>query len=93
MAEKSLSYYSSNILLICVLLLLTTSSCAQNSSGYYISQSGNDKNEGTLSKPFKTIERLNREKLQPGSIVYLEGGTTFPGPLIVEADENGTKAQ
>lgn len=41
---------------------------------YYVSPSGDDNNAGTLSSPFKTLDKLS-SVLTPGDIAYLRGGT------------------
>jgi hypothetical protein len=64
---------------------------AQSKISYYISVKGEDTNPGTKAKPFKTIDKLNSIHLKPGSYVFLEGGSSFSGPLILNSDENGTK--
>ena len=62
--------------------LLILTNCSAPVSTYYVDAlSGNDANSGSLEKPFKTIERVNRLKLQPGNSVYFTGGQTFAGNL------------
>ncbi len=63
--------------LFCILLLLA--SCLEN--GYYVSQSGDDQNPGTRSKPFKSISKVNSLKLKPGQRIHFKGGETFEGTL------------
>jgi hypothetical protein len=56
---------------------------------YYVSASGNDRNEGTTAKfSWKTISRVNSQKLNPGDRVMFKGGSTFIGNL--ELRGNGT---
>ena len=51
-------------------------------SNYYVDgQSGNDENPGTLEKPFKTIEQINKLQLQAGKSVLFAGGQIFAGTL------------
>jgi hypothetical protein len=60
------------LLVICVewLVLSTITSAAE----YYVSQSGNDNNAGTLNSPFKTINK-GVKKLKAGDILYVRNGT------------------
>ncbi|MBX2921948.1 MAG: hypothetical protein KF746_07135 [Chitinophagaceae bacterium] len=49
---------------------------------YYVSATGDDLNDGSLSLPWKTIARVNRQQLQPGDSVLLRRNDTFRGNLI-----------
>jgi hypothetical protein len=40
---------------------------------YYVSTQGNDSNPGTISKPWKTIQKA-AESVKPGDTVYIRGG-------------------
>ena len=75
----------------CFFLLVIPFVKVNSQTGYYVGRNGNDTNRGTKAKPFKTIEKLNSMHLEPGSTVYLEGGSAFTGPLILNSDESGTK--
>lgn len=58
-----------------VLLLFLLPEIA-SSATYFMSPSGNDSNPGTLSKPWKTLDRLQKAQstLKPGDIVFFRGG-------------------
>ncbi|MEM6614093.1 MAG: right-handed parallel beta-helix repeat-containing protein, partial [Cyanobacteria bacterium P01_C01_bin.72] len=43
-------------------------------SSYYVATNGSDNNPGTISRPFKTIQKC-AELVQPGSTCWLRGGT------------------
>ena len=58
---------------------------------YYVSNSGDDNNPGTMSAPFKTIQKINSLDLQPGAIVYFKSGETFNGTLIIGSNKTGVK--
>ena len=49
---------------------------------YYVSAEGNDQNDGSLSSPWKTIARVNRQQLQPGDSVLLRRNDAFRGNLV-----------
>jgi hypothetical protein len=65
----------------------------ENGSGgcFYVSPSGNDKNPGTISQPWKTIAKINILKLNPGDTVLFEGGATFTGTIILDSLDSGEK--
>ena len=51
-------------------------------STYYVSPSGSDSASGTsTSAPWKTITRVNNQKLKGGDQVLFKGGTSFSGSL------------
>jgi len=62
-----------------IALLLT--SCTNSFNSYYVSQTGNDDNTGTKSKPFKTLQKMNSIQLKAGDKIYLKGNERFAGTL------------
>ena len=52
---------------------------------YYVSESGNDSNDGSKDAPFETIAKLNTLNLA-GCQVFFEGGKTFSGNLYLYDD-------
>jgi hypothetical protein len=57
---------------------------------YYVSSTGRDSNSGTTSaQGWRTLDRVNSQHLRAGDTVLLEGGHSFPGTLILNA-EGGT---
>ena len=77
-----------------IFILLTGTPCyALHKAGarnFYIGASGNDNNPGTKSAPFKTVEKVNSLKLLAGDTVYLKGGETFNGSLLISRSISGT---
>jgi len=57
---------------------------------FYFNTSGNDANDGSKHKPWKTITKLNNTKLLPGDTVYFEGGQSFSGSILLTAEDAGT---
>lgn len=54
-----------------------------HATNYYLSVSGNDRNTGTSRQQcWQTINRLNKQKLQPGDSVLFMRGNTFYGKVI-----------
>ena len=58
---------------------------------YYVSGTGDDGLSGTdPSSAWRTITRVNQQVLQPGDKVFFEGGSLFPGTLVLAGSESGT---
>jgi hypothetical protein len=56
---------------------------------YYVSPSGNDKNEGTRNSAFQSIQRINSLLLKPGDSILFEGDRQFVGSLKINFDNSG----
>jgi hypothetical protein len=51
---------------------------------YYLASSGNDSSgNGSISKPWRTINQLNKTKFAAGDRILLQGGSTFTGRLYL----------
>jgi lysophospholipase L1-like esterase len=61
------------------------------SRNYYISPLGSDTGPGTLSNPWKTIDKVNRISFYPGDSILFQGNRLFYGNLIISKSENGDK--
>jgi hypothetical protein len=62
-------------------------------STYYVSDTGNDSLAGTsTATPWRTVKRVNTQKLKAGDKVLFQGGKSFSGGLLVPAGEGGTSA-
>ncbi|HEV2294917.1 MAG TPA: hypothetical protein VGR35_13775 [Tepidisphaeraceae bacterium] len=46
----------------------------QHLSTYYVSPGGSDRNPGTLHRPWKSIERVNKQAFRGGDRVLFQGG-------------------
>ena len=77
-----------NVFFFLVFAAMIFESCKNQQGAYYISQTGNDTNPGTKAKPFKTLQKINSLKLNPGDRIYLKGKEFFPGTLSLTI--NGT---
>ena len=60
-----------NLLLILALCLYSITSHATT---YYVSTTGNDANPGTITLPFRNLQKLNTV-MSAGDIAYIRGGT------------------
>jgi hypothetical protein len=88
-------YFSVLPVFLLATLFIGGKCAAQNNTAitfrYYVSNSGDDSNLGTVTAPFKTIQKVNSLKLKPGTMVYFEGGETFKGTLTIGPEKEGTK--
>ncbi len=60
---------------------------------YYVSNSGDDSNAGTISAPFKSIQKINQLALHPGDAVYFKGGEIFKGAIVIGPHSRGSALQ
>lgn len=58
--------------------------CAARGGHYYVDGSGDDKADGSLERPWKTLGRV---QLRKGDSVFLHGGQVFDGTLRIEHAE------
>ena len=83
-------------LLIIGVLAITASLAGTlaQATDYYLSPRGDDRNEGVgVEHAWASIDRLNQAALRPGDRVFFEAGATYPGPLLLEADDRGTETE
>jgi len=82
--------------LLFLLLIVSTAGlqiqCTSPTYSYYISQDGNDSNPGTKAKPFKTLQKINSLKLNPGDKIYLKGKDLFQGTLSLTINGGSDEA-
>jgi hypothetical protein len=87
--------------LICLSLIVTCYGCSHNAGNggkvtgagraYYFNNTGNDGAEGTITAPWKTIDKLNTVQLHAGDTVYFEGGQSFAGSILIDSADAGNK--
>jgi hypothetical protein len=74
-----------------VMLLLTAGALPLAAKEYFVRPTGNDEANGTsTSAAWRTIDRVNRARFQPGDSVRFEAATTFNGNLRLSAEDAGT---
>lgn len=56
---------------------------------YYLSSSGDDQNPGSITKPWKTLEKINKINLKPGDNILFEGGAIFRGTFHLDSCDSG----
>jgi lysophospholipase L1-like esterase len=59
-----------------------------HSRNYYISPLGSDPGPGTLSNPWKTIDKVNSINFYPGDSILFQGNKVFYGNLIMSENDN-----
>lgn len=74
------------LLSLCYLIALTCYYQTGFCTDYYISNSGNDENSGTKSKPWKTIIKVNNRILKPGDCLLFKGSELFTGNLLIHVN-------
>lgn len=60
---------------------------------YHVSGQGDDANPGTKQRPWKTIERANRQDFRSGDQLLFEAGAVFAGPLELNERDSGVAGQ
>ena len=61
---------------------------------FHVSPDGDDGRAGTSpDTAWRTIDRVNRQDLDPGDTVAFEGGGTYRGELKLFAEDSGTDAE
>jgi hypothetical protein len=68
-----------NLLVTLLLIGIIVLPSVGNANTYYISTSGSDSNPGTISQPFRTLQKITSLSLSPGDIVYIRAGTYMSG--------------
>ena len=74
-----------------VILLLLLGGCRLAATDYFVRESGEDGARGdSTNTAWRTIERVNRARLQPGDRVLFETAKSFAGNLLLTAEDAGT---
>lgn len=77
-----------------IVFLLCLFSCTQQQGkAYYFSHSGDDDNDGSISAPFKSVDKLNALQLHPGDTVFFAAGQTFNGSVFLDSSDSGLEKQ
>ena len=75
---------------IFTIVLFSISTIQIQATSYYVAQHGNDQNDGkTLDSPWRTVQKINDQVLQPGDTVFFHSGHVFSGTL--QMNNSGTK--
>jgi len=78
--------------LMTVIFTGTIISCVRVTTYYVDPVQGNDESSGSSpGTAWKSIERVNRQKLNPGDSVLFSGGESFDGTLLFDSLDSGTK--
>ena len=68
-----------------IIMVFITISCVDGPKTYYLSVSGSDSNNGSISKPWKSLNSANLAKLKPGDVVFFAAGEVFQESWEIEA--------
>ena len=60
---------------------------ATGAGTYYVdSEEGDDRQEGSLAAPWRSLERVSEEVFEPGDAIYLKRGSRFVGCVTLRGD-------
>lgn len=63
---------------------------ALSARAYYISNNGDDNNDGSRQHPWKNISKINNLTLHAGDSILLQGEQMFTGQLVLPSNTEGT---
>ena len=90
---KNQKYLSKSVLIISTILFYCNS-CSKNTIStqipkkIFVSSEGNDSNPGTITKPWKTLERVNQHSFSAGDSIFFSKNSNFSGGLVIS--DSGT---
>ena len=88
MTQRNISRFFRMMLIAA--FLVPCLSTAVFAATYYVATSGYDSNAGTLSSPFKTIQK-GIDVLQPGDTCYVRGGTYNEGLVLKQSGTSSAR--
>lgn len=77
---------------VLTLLLLTFLQYQSEAKTYYVSKTGNNSNNGSISSPFLTIEKA-LQSISGGDLIYLREGVYYPRKTFRTSFASGTQSQ
>jgi hypothetical protein len=76
------------LILLCMISCAFNDEAAEKTHAFYISAAGDDSNTGkSAEQSWKSIRRVNEQKLSPGDLVLFEGGGTYTGMLELNSKD------
>ncbi len=60
-----------------------------DSRAYYVSAAGSDNNDGSLNRPWRSVDKINTLQLLPGDTVFLKGGDIFRDTISLQSSTAG----
>jgi hypothetical protein len=91
LGSSQLRHQGKAILSGLVLLLLFASAPSLAAADYFVRPKGDDEAKGDSSNAaWRTIERVNRARFQPGDRLLFEAGAAFAGNVLLSAEDAGT---
>jgi hypothetical protein len=70
-------------ILLKLLLIVCSMQFSTAQTNYFLSNSGNDVNNGSESAPWQTLSKISSVALSPGDAVYFKKGDRFDGHFVV----------
>ena len=86
--------YLSKSILIASSILFYCNSCFNNTNPtqtpkkIFVSSEGDDSSPGTITKPWKTLERVNQHSFSAGDTIFFSNNSNFSGGLVIS--DSGT---
>lgn len=75
------------------LYCLLGAAAAQAQATYYVSETGNDRDDGlSPAAPWKSLSKVSRTRFQPGDTIKFKAGETFQGQLRVSSSGDADDA-
>ena len=79
--------------LVALYCLLGAAAAAQAQATYYVSETGNDRDDGlSPAAPWKSLSKVSRTRFQPGDTIKFKAGETFQGQLRVSSSGDADDA-
>jgi hypothetical protein len=66
-----------NRITLTAVVVLLLPAARTSAATFYVSPSGSDANPGTASAPWRTVGKVDRSRLAPGSTILFRGGSSF----------------
>ena len=72
---------------------ISTNNDTSQSHAYYLSVNGDDKDDGSIEHPLKTIDNLNAMNINAGDSILFHSGDIFKGNLVLDSTKSGSNGK
>jgi len=76
---------------LAIFMLIAINVSGQKARNYYLSTSGQNKGDGSLLAPWKTLEKISSVTLHPGDTVFFKSGDRFDGHFVIKGSGTVSK--